>query len=84
MIVQFGNRSIQIQREPQGIGSFQHVSGFLVAAGERDVNEASDDLNAGCFCDEFINHERTLTNWIHNATNAGRHNTPAQPEGAFI
>lgn len=84
MTVQHGNRSFQVEREPCRVGSFEHVSGFVVSAGERDVNERATNLDGGCFCDEFINHAGTLSNRIHNATNAGRHDTPAQPEEAFI
>lgn len=83
-MVEARNSRFQVTRQPLGVGAFKHVSGFIVAAGERDVNKASHNINVGRFCDEFVNHDGTLPNLFRSATNAKRHCSDTQPEGAFI
>ena len=78
------HRFLQIDRKPRRVGSFEHVSGFIVSACERDVDEASHDSDAGRVCDEFVNHVGTLPNPFQSATNAKTHCSVAQPERAFI
>lgn len=83
-MVQACNNRFQVASQSLGVGSFKHVSGFIVSACENDVNEGADSLNARGLCNKFINHAGTLRECVDSATDQRVNDSTTQLEGAFI